>query len=127
MSDKGNDQLRKMYQYAVALQDYVARHDLTPELLGSNQDYQWAVVTPLMVIGECAATIRRLGEDAGPDIIIGDIAGMRNRLAHDYDGTDWSVVEEVVFQDVPQLVKQIEAELLRRGITSSQLSAQSAL
>lgn len=37
------------------------------------------------------------------------IAGMRDRLIHDYSGVNWDVVWEVVQMDVRQLIKDLEA------------------
>ena len=42
------------------------------------------------------------------------IAGMRHRMVHHYDGIDWSLVEEALFEDIPELVKRL-SELATRG------------
>ena len=39
------------------------------------------------------------------------IAGLRHRLVHDYDGTNWNIIAEVVFEELPVLVEQIGALL----------------
>lgn len=88
MTHKETEYLLRMYTFARKLKDYVGRHGLTPEKLGVNEDHQWAVVTPLNVIGDAAAKLRNRGFDAGPDIPLGDIADMRNRLVHNYEGID---------------------------------------
>lgn len=36
------------------------------------------------------------------------IAGVRHRLVHDYDGTNWSIIADVVFEELPILIKQFE-------------------
>ncbi len=33
---------------------------------------------------------------------------MRHRLVHDYDGTNWSIIVEVVFDELPGFVKEIK-------------------
>ena len=33
------------------------------------------------------------------------ISGLRHRLVHDYDGTNWQMIVEVVFEDIPALSK----------------------
>ena len=38
-------------------------------------------------------------------------AGLRHRLVHDYDGTNWNIIAEVVFEELPVLVEQIGALL----------------
>ena len=36
------------------------------------------------------------------------IAGLRHRLVHDYDGTNWNIIIEVIFDELPTFLKQIE-------------------
>ena len=35
------------------------------------------------------------------------ISGLRHRLVHDYDGTNWNIIADVVFDELPVLVKQL--------------------
>jgi uncharacterized protein with HEPN domain len=39
------------------------------------------------------------------------ISGLRHRLVHDYDGTNWNIIADVVFEELPDLMKQLD-ELL---------------
>ena len=36
------------------------------------------------------------------------IAGLRHRLVHDYDGINWNVIVDIVFNEIPELIGQIE-------------------
>ena len=36
------------------------------------------------------------------------IAGVRHRLVHDYDGTNWNIIADVVFEELPVLIRQLE-------------------
>lgn len=36
-----------------------------------------------------------------------DISGFRNRIVHDYDSTDYSIVYEIIKNDLPNIKKQI--------------------
>ena len=36
------------------------------------------------------------------------IAGLRHRLVHDYDGTNWNIIVEVVFEELPVLLEQLK-------------------
>ena len=45
----------------------------------------------------------------GESVHLPQIANMRHRMVHAYEGVDWSVVEEAAFEDVPQLMEAIEA------------------
>jgi uncharacterized protein with HEPN domain len=53
--------------------------------------------------------LRDRGADLGPSVPLLAMAGMRNRVSHDYEGVDWSIVEAVVFEDVPELVEELGA------------------
>ena len=36
------------------------------------------------------------------------ISGLRHRLVHDHEGTNWQMIVEVVFEDIPALLVQLE-------------------
>lgn len=36
------------------------------------------------------------------------ISGLRHRLVHDYEDTNWQMIVEVVFEDIPALLVQLE-------------------
>lgn len=36
------------------------------------------------------------------------ISGLRHRLVHDYEGTNCQMIVEVVFEDIPALLVQLE-------------------
>ena len=36
------------------------------------------------------------------------ISGLRHRLVHDYDGTNWNIIADVIVDELPSLLKQID-------------------
>ena len=46
------------------------------------------------------------------------IAGLRHRLVHDYDGTNWNIISEVVFEELPILIEQLWACLTENENTN---------
>ncbi|WP_442944863.1 HepT-like ribonuclease domain-containing protein [Oribacterium sp. FC2011] len=36
------------------------------------------------------------------------IAGLRHRLVHDYDGTNWNIIADVVLDEIPILIDKIK-------------------
>ena len=66
-----------------------------------------AVVRNLEIVGEA---VKRLPEDfkeSHREIPWHRIAGMRNRIVHDYFGIDNEIIWQVVQTDVPKLLKQV--------------------
>ena len=69
----------------------------------SDRMRQDAVIRKLEIIGEA---VKRLSEDTKsrqPSIPWKQIAGMRDRLSHDYFGVDLDLVWRVVERDLPTL------------------------
>lgn len=69
---------------------------------------QWLVTTPLYNIGEHAYNLSKEYKKAHSEIQWTMIAGVRHRLVHDYDGTNWNIIADVVFEELPVLKKQLE-------------------
>lgn len=113
---KADELILQMYKYASAIQALIESGALTKEELGRSLTLQWMVTTPLQQIGECAWKLDNAQEDLGPEIPLRQIAALRHRLVHHYEGIDWNVAEEVVFDDVPKLVENLTPVLRDRGI-----------
>ncbi|MFH1095080.1 MAG: DUF86 domain-containing protein [Candidatus Micrarchaeota archaeon] len=62
----------------------------------------------LEVIGEAAKHVPTDFRNRHKEIGWKDIAGMRDKLIHDYGGIDYSVVWETIQTDIPTLKKQLE-------------------
>ena len=57
-----------------------------------DQRTRWAVYSQVIVIGAAARRISGEFQDHHPDVPWAEMIGMRNKLAHDYDDVDWSLV-----------------------------------
>lgn len=84
---------------------------LTPELIANDRFVQWAVTTPLYNIGEYASHLSKELQALRPGISWSKVAGLRHRLVHDYEGTNWSIVIQVIFEDYPSFIKQVKTLL----------------
>lgn len=62
-----------------------------------------AVVRNLEIIGEAARRMPAEFVTAHPDIPWQQIAGLRNRIVHEYFGLDLEIVWQIVGRDLPQL------------------------
>ena len=108
MKYSDRQRVKKIYENASKLCDYIEENKIKKENLLNEFSLQWLVTTPLYNIGEHAYNLSNEYKKAHSDIQWSMIAGVRHRLVHDYDGTNWSIIAEVVFQELPILMKQLE-------------------
>jgi uncharacterized protein with HEPN domain len=81
----------------------------TAESFGRNELVQNAVVRVLQVLGEAARRLSPSFKLEHSEIPWTEIAGLRNRLVHDYMNVDLEVVWGVVQNDLARLVQQLES------------------
>ena len=72
----------------------------------------------IQIIGEAVSHLPDMIKDKETQIPWSLIKGMRNRLIHEYFGTDLSLVWDTIKHDLPSFqtaLEKIEAELLKEG------------
>ena len=100
--------LQKIYENISKLQEYISQRNVTKDDLLTDYALQWLVTTPLYNIGEHVYNISDTYKNSHPEIPWSMIAGLRHRLVHDYEGTNWNIIALVVFDELPVLAKQIK-------------------
>ena len=65
---------------------------------------QDAVIRNIEIMGEAAKGVSEAVRETLPSIPWHNIAGMRDRLIHDYFGVNLDIVWQVVSEELPQLV-----------------------
>lgn len=82
--------------------------ELTKEELLDNETLKRAIVRSLEVIGEATRKIPADFKVKWNAIQWKNMAGMRDRLIHDYIGINYSIIWDVVKNKIPELNTQIQ-------------------
>jgi uncharacterized protein with HEPN domain len=109
MSDR--QRIMKILQLGKSLLQYVSREQITREVIQNNTTVQWTITTPLYNIGEHTNHISKELQAEHPEIPWRQVAGLRHRLVHDYEDTDWNIISESIFRGLPSYLEQLTALL----------------
>ena len=75
---------------------------------------QSAVIRQLEVIGEATKSLSKEFTQQYADIPWGDLAGLRDKLIHNYFGIELSIVWDAVKNDLPKLQHQLKDLLTKK-------------
>ncbi len=108
MKYSDQQRIQKIYEKAIGLYEYIVENQIKKEDLLAEKPLQWLVTTPLYNIGEHVYNLSNEYKETNNEIQWAMIAGLRHRLIHDYEGTNWNIIADVVFEELPDLIKQLE-------------------
>lgn len=111
MKKSDKERLKKIVATWESLKAEMHKRGITPELLLEDEFSQWAVTTPLYNIGEQVYQLSPEFKASYPEQPWNMVAGLRHRLVHDYDGINWSIIVEVLFEDMEPFVTAVNAIL----------------
>ena len=107
MSKSDVERLKKIVWTWEETEAQISSRKITREQLLEDEFSQWALTTPLYNIGE---QVYKLSPDLKaryPKVPWSIVSGLRHRLVHDYEGINWSIIVEVIFEEMPGFVAQI--------------------
>ena len=111
MKYSDQQRIRKIYEKAAELYEYIEKHQIKKSDLLTEKPLQWLVTTPLYNIGEHVYNLSNPYKKVHNEVQWAMIAGLRHRLIHDYDGTNWSIIADVVIEELPVLIDQLKQML----------------
>jgi uncharacterized protein with HEPN domain len=76
--------------------------------LDADRTFSLAMTRLLEIVGEAAARVSPSARERHPQIPWSAIAGLRNRLIHAYDAVDFDVLWDIVENDLPALIPQLQ-------------------
>lgn len=82
--------------------------DTSPEDFDNNTMMQDACIRQFEIIGEATKRISEELKERNPDIPWKDMAGMRDKLIHDYIDIDIEIVYKTAKEDAIELLNQLE-------------------
>lgn len=107
MRKTDKERLKKIVSLWENLNTQIRNRNITKEQLLSDEFSQWAVTTPLYNIGEQVYNISSDLKNIHPELPWSKVSGLRHRLVHDYDGINWSIIADVIFDEMESFVDSV--------------------
>lgn len=106
-SDK--ERLKKIISTWESLSEQIQAKGISADLLINDEFSQWAVTTPLYNIGEQVYGLSAEFKKKYPDLPWNMVSGLIHRLVHDYEGINWSIIVDVIFNDMEPFIREIRS------------------
>jgi uncharacterized protein with HEPN domain len=85
----------------------ITNKGITKEEFLNDETLKRAVVRSLEIIGEASKKIPADFKIKWKNVKWKEMAGMRDRLIHDYMGVNYSIVWDVIINKIPELCEQV--------------------
>lgn len=99
--------IEKIKETVSKLQKYISDSGISRKDVADNETIRWTLTTPLYNIGEHAYNLSAEFKNEHNEIPWSKISGLRHRLVHDYDDTNWDIVCDVIFNIIPEFERQL--------------------
>ena len=107
MNQPDSVRLKKIIDMAGKLLGYIRENHISEEQILSDYAVQWTITTPLYNIGEHTYNLSKELKAAHSEVPWSQIAGMRHRLVHQYEDTNWSIISYVIFHELEPYMNQL--------------------
>ena len=108
MKYSDEQRIEKIKYYTGKLLEYIGNNKLTREIIEADETVRWTLTTPLYNIGEHSYYLSDDYKEAHSEIPWVKISGLRHRLVHNYEDTNWSIISDIIFEVLPEFRKQLE-------------------
>ncbi|MCR4961849.1 MAG: DUF86 domain-containing protein [Lachnospiraceae bacterium] len=100
--------ITKIKEYTDKLLEYVKKTDINREKIAADETVQWTLTTPLYNIGEHAYYLSDTYKETHSEIPWSKISGLRHRLVHNYEDTNWNIISDILFDVLPDFRTQLD-------------------
>lgn len=101
MKYSDEQRIEKMRETTQKLLAYLQREGITQETILSQEPVRWTITTPLYNIGEQAYQLSDEFKATHPEAPWAKISGLRHRLVHDYENTNWNLICSILYDVLP--------------------------
>ena len=108
MKYSDEQRIAKICETTEKLLNFVEREQITSERIFEEEPVQWAVTTPLYNIGEHVANLSDEYKRSHAEIPWVKIAGLRHRLVHHYEDTNWTVICAIIYDILPKFLEDLK-------------------
>lgn len=107
MKYSDEQRLEKICSTTQKLLSYLEQAGITREQVLEQEPVRWTITTPLYNIGEQAYQLSDTFKETYADIPWSKISGLRHRLVHDYDNTNWGLICAIIFEVLPPFLESV--------------------
>lgn len=104
MKYSDEQRIEKMRETTQKLLAYLQSEGITREIILSQEPVRWTITTPLYNIGEQAYQLSDEFKSAHPEAPWSKISGLRHRLVHDYENTNWNLICSILYDVLPSFL-----------------------
>ena len=108
MKYSDEQRIEKILEYCEKLMQYIEHNQIDRSVIEENYSVQQAITTPLYNSGEHAYYLTNEFKEKTAHIQWDLIAGLRHRLVHDYDSTNWEMIWDIIHTEIPELISQLK-------------------